>query len=121
MEPRALEATLADGVVSLRCPETGDAEQLIAGRDSEFRRFIGEGSPNPEPTAVVLNPDNQIVGWIDFDVERAWLAEDAMVATATLLIDPANEPSIGVAHRGGFEQCGDVEGQLLLKRYLRQR
>ncbi|MCP4962050.1 MAG: GNAT family N-acetyltransferase, partial [Actinomycetia bacterium] len=119
----------------------------------EFRRFIGEGSPNPEPTAIVLNPDNQIVGWIDYDVERAWLAggevnigyntfpnhrgrgyavqalglliewiaEDPTVATATLLIDPANEPSIGVAHRAGFEQYGEVEGQLLFKRDLRQR
>ncbi len=74
MEPRSLKTTLTDGVVSLRCPKEGDAEQLIAGRDSEFRRFIGEGSPNPEPTAIVLNPDNQIVGWIDYDLERAWLA-----------------------------------------------
>ncbi|MCP4103196.1 MAG: GNAT family N-acetyltransferase [Lentisphaerae bacterium] len=101
----------------------------------------------------MLDPGHQIVGWIDYDLERAWLAggevnigyntfpnhrgrdhavralgppiewiaEDATVSTAVLLIDPANEPSIGVACRAGFEQCGDVEGQLLFKRDLRQR
>jgi len=64
---------LTDGVITLRSPRASDAESLVAGRDDEFRRFMGTGSPEPEPTAVVLDADSRIVGWIDYDVEREWL------------------------------------------------
>ena len=64
---------LTDGVITLRRPRASDAESLVAGRDDEFRRFMGTGSPEPEPTAVVLDATLRIVGWIDYDVEREWL------------------------------------------------
>jgi len=74
MERKPLDRELTDGVVTLRPPVTGDSEILINGRDAEFHRSLGDGSPEPEPTAVVLNRDRQITGWIDYDVGREWLS-----------------------------------------------
>jgi len=59
-------------VVVVRSPEPGDAAVLIAGRDAVFHRFLGEGDPAPTPTACIV-VDNEIVGWVDFDVDRTWL------------------------------------------------
>ena len=150
VETKLLNQELTDGVITLRRPQAGDAELLVAGRDDEFRRFMGGGS-EPVPTAVVLDGASQVVGWIDYDVERGWLgrgevnigyhtfpeqrgqrvaqrslllllsalAQDEEITTATLLIDPANAPSIAVAHRTGFERHGDVDGQILYKRIVR--
>ena len=52
----------------------GDAALLIAGRDREFHRFMGAGSPNPRPTAVI-EVGSEVVGWVDHDQndEHAWL------------------------------------------------
>jgi len=68
----ALPAT--DGVVTLRELRAGDAEVLIAGRDDEFRRWMGEGSPEPRPTAVV-ELAGKVAGWVDHDHDdsRSWL------------------------------------------------
>lgn len=67
--------TLHDGAVVVRPFRSTDAVDLIAGRDDESRRFLGEGSPNPEPVAVI-EVDGRTVGWIDFDDEREWLEPD---------------------------------------------
>lgn len=112
---------------------------------------MGEGSPEPDPTAIVRNAAGQIVGWIDYDMGREWLtagevnvgyntfpeyrgqgfarralllllrflAEDSELTTATLLIDPANAPSLAVAQRTGFNLYSNVDGQILYKRPLR--
>lgn len=72
---RALRRTLSDDVVSIRPFEVGDGEALIAGRDSESYRFLGEGTPDPHPIACIA-VGTTIVGWIDYDHERAWLATD---------------------------------------------
>ena len=70
-----IEHPLIDAEVSVRPFEPADAEVLIAGRDAEFRRFLGEGSPDPRPAGCIRVFDS-IVGWIDYDRDdRAWLAD----------------------------------------------
>lgn len=64
-----------DGVVTLREVRAGDAELLIAGRDDEFHRWMGDGSPDPRPTAVI-ELAGDVVGWIDHDHDdRPWLTD----------------------------------------------
>lgn len=60
-------------MVTLRPPEPSDRDALIALRDEQFHRFMGEGSPDPRPTfCIVVGGD--VVGWVDYDEgEREWL------------------------------------------------
>jgi RimJ/RimL family protein N-acetyltransferase len=65
--------SVTDGIVTLRPPESGDANRLIAGRDEEFHRWMGSGAVDPSPTACI-HANGHLVGWVDFDHgERAWL------------------------------------------------
>ena len=63
-----------DGVVTLRAPEPGDVELLIAGRDEEFFRWFGPGATGPRPVACVW-VDERLVGWVDYDLDsdHDWL------------------------------------------------
>ena len=63
-----------DGVVTLRAPEPGDVELLIAGRDEEFFRWFGQGATGPRPVACVW-VDERLVGWVDYDLDsdHDWL------------------------------------------------
>jgi RimJ/RimL family protein N-acetyltransferase len=61
---------LTDGVVTLRSPRRRDLELLAAGRDEEFFKWLGAESPNP---VACIWADDELVGWVDYDVGRDWL------------------------------------------------
>lgn len=67
------ERTLADGVITVRPFDPSDRDALVRGRDDEFHRFLGEGSPGRAPVACICAGPT-IVGWIDYDHDRPWLA-----------------------------------------------
>ena len=59
--------------VSIRAFGPGDREVVIAGRDAEIMRWLGPGSAQPAPSAmIVAGPD--LVGWVDADSGASWLA-----------------------------------------------
>jgi len=64
--------TATDGVVTIHSPTPEDVPVLLAGRDELFHRFLGEGSPDPQPTACIA-VGGDTVGWVDFDTDRTWL------------------------------------------------
>ena len=68
-----LNRELSDGVVTIRPATTADASALIAGRDAEFHRFLGEGAAQPQPIACITMGE-QVIGWVDYDHDRSWLA-----------------------------------------------
>lgn len=63
-----------DGVVTLRAPEPGDVEVLVANRDQEFFRWFGPAATGPRPVACIW-VDHELVGWVDYDREpdHDWL------------------------------------------------
>ena len=76
-----VELPLTDGTVTLRSLREGDVALLIAERDAAFHRFMGEGSPDPRPTAII-EVDREVdraggivVGWVDRDHDalHTWL------------------------------------------------
>ena len=70
-----LQREISDDIVSIRPSTPADITALIGGRDVEFHRFLGEGSFEPRPSACIV-VDGKVVGWADYDHDRAWLAAD---------------------------------------------
>jgi RimJ/RimL family protein N-acetyltransferase len=95
---------MTDGVVTLRAPAGGDRENLIAGRDEEWRRWLGPGSDDPRPTACIVVAGD-VVGWIDIETDCEWL-ENGEVNLGYSVFGP---------HRGHGYATRAVE---LLMRYL---
>ena len=58
--------------VSVRPSTPADGDAIVAGRDVESRRFLGEGTPDPSPAFCVV-VSGEVVGWVDFDTDRSWL------------------------------------------------
>jgi RimJ/RimL family protein N-acetyltransferase len=63
---------MSDGVVKLRRPSEADRTSFRTGRDDEFRRSLESGGDDPRPRASIV-VDDELVGWIDYDADRAWL------------------------------------------------
>jgi RimJ/RimL family protein N-acetyltransferase len=69
-----LDRCLHDGVVSLRRFDERDRDILIAGRDADSKRFLGDEPLESNPVACVCVV-TLVVGWIDYDQDRSWLLD----------------------------------------------
>lgn len=129
-------------LVSIRPSTLADTAILVAGRDVESRRFLGNGPPDASPAFCIL-VSGEVVGWVDrpwlltcevnvgYNVLQAHrprgyascavrllfdhLAANTEHTVATLLINPHNEGSLRVARGLGCHRQPDFDGNACLK------
>lgn len=58
--------SIRDDDLTLRSFHPDDEAALLAGRDDEWRRWLGPGDDHPAPTACI-EIDDAVVGWVDSD------------------------------------------------------
>ena len=74
-----LRGPFTDGVVTIRPTTDADVPVLVAGRDEVSKRFLGAEDPESRPIACIVlgdADDGTVVGWVDHDHARSWLADD---------------------------------------------
>jgi RimJ/RimL family protein N-acetyltransferase len=67
-----VDVLATNGRISLRAFAADDEAALLAGRDDEWRRWLGPGHDHPHPTACIV-VDDEIVGWVDSDPDHPGL------------------------------------------------
>jgi RimJ/RimL family protein N-acetyltransferase len=70
-----LDRILHGQVVVVRPFDEQDRDVLVAGRDVESVRFLGEETLDPRPFGCICIGE-LVVGWIDYDCDRTWLGAD---------------------------------------------
>jgi RimJ/RimL family protein N-acetyltransferase len=74
-ETPPIRGPVSDGVVIIRATEPADTPTLIAGRDNEWKRWLGPDPSEPRPAAGSVAEDT-LVGWVDYDTDQVWLEPD---------------------------------------------
>lgn len=54
----------------MKPPRPDDVRLLVNRRDDQFFRWFGPEAPNPVACVWV---GDELIGWVDYDVERDWL------------------------------------------------
>jgi RimJ/RimL family protein N-acetyltransferase len=60
--------------VALRPFEPSDQAAVLAGRDDEWKRWLGPGHERPRPTYCIV-VDGEVVGWVDSDPDSPRLVK----------------------------------------------
>jgi hypothetical protein len=94
---------------------TGTQRSSAFRQTSRQRKSVGDVGADHLPTELDDSPE----GIPALTLLMAFLAENAKLTTTTLLIDPANAPSLTIAQRTGFIQHDHIDGQILFKRHLK--
>jgi RimJ/RimL family protein N-acetyltransferase len=72
MQADRVALPLSDGAVTIRAFRDEDRGSVLNGRDNEWERWLGPGSPEPAPTACI-EVGGVVVGWVDGDADADWL------------------------------------------------
>jgi hypothetical protein len=103
-----------DGVVTLRAPVPDNVELLVANRDEEFFKWFGPGATGLPPVACIW-VDERLVGFR----APARAPGSRHRAHGRNPPHPPRQRPLALAHRLGFVQRGEVDGEPFFTRSLR--